>query len=170
MKNNYKIIGDTAIIYVKHYISGEFLECVIDISNFEIVSNYPFTWSANKWKYVVAVKKKSIIFLHKLIIPIEGMVDHVDRNPLNNQRSNLRAVTAKENAQNRSMRSDNTSGFRGVVWNKQFSKWMAYCGVDRKKICLGFYDDILEADKAAELGRLKYMPYLREIKTLEATN
>lgn len=69
-----------------------------------------------------------------------GLIDHKDRNPLNNRWGNLREVTQRVNSQNRSMNSNNKSGVRGVYWNKRQGKWHAQIALDRKKIHLGWHD------------------------------
>lgn len=67
-------------------------------------------------------------------------VDHIDRNPLNNQRSNLRICTVGQNALNRSILITNTSGFKGVSWHKKYKKWLAQIQIRNKKTVIGFYD------------------------------
>src|SRR5260221_2111217 len=52
-----------------------------------------------------------------------GELDHIDRDPLNNRVANLREVSHGENLINSKTRTDNTSGSRGVCWDKQKSKW-----------------------------------------------
>lgn len=51
--------------------------------------------------------------------------DHIDRNKSNNSLSNLRWVSRGENAVNSKVRSDNTSGLKGVI--KQGKRWKAVC-------------------------------------------
>lgn len=77
--------------------------------------------------------------------------DHVDRNPLNNRKYNLRPATVMENAQNRSLRTDNTSGIVGVYFNQNANKWQSYIMVDKKQIYLGLHDD----KEDAIIARLK---------------
>ena len=43
------------------------------------------------------------------------------------------------------MRGDNTSGVKGVYWNKDAGKWKARIAVDRQDKHLGYFEDILEA-------------------------
>ena len=73
--------------------------------------------------------------------------DHIDRNPLNNRRHNLRPATSMENSQNHSLRMDNTSGVIGVSFNKTSNKWQANITVNKKLIYLGVYADKTEAIK-----------------------
>jgi hypothetical protein len=56
------------------------------------------------------------------------IVDHIDQNPLNNQRSNLRIVNRRTNALNSiSKRAQKTtSKYKGVCWVAQCSRWKAY--------------------------------------------
>ena len=53
-------------------------------------------------------------------------VDHIDNNKCNNKLHNLRRATTTENNQNRGMRTDNTSGVKGVSWSKRAEKWDTY--------------------------------------------
>ena len=91
-------------------------------------------------------------YLHRVILGDECnglVVDHIDGNPLNNHRSNLRAVTHQENLRNRpNVVKNTTSGFRGVNWHKQRGKWNAVIKHNGKKISLGLYLDINDAVNA----------------------
>ena len=53
------------------------------------------------------------------------LVDHIDRDPLNNAWSNLREATHAQNSQNCEMRARNRSGYRGVSFHKSSGKWTA---------------------------------------------
>lgn len=68
------------------------------------------------------------------------IVDHIDRNPLNNYPSNLREATAQQNALNRGIRSDNKSTYKGVSFHKQTNKWQAEIQINGKAKYLGIYD------------------------------
>jgi hypothetical protein len=52
-----------------------------------------------------------------------GFLDHVNRDRSDNRIANLRVVSRKENGWNRKTPFDNTSGFKGVNWNKLNAKW-----------------------------------------------
>ena len=82
--------------------------------------------------------------------------DHIDRNELNNRRSNFREATVQENARNGSKRRTNTSGYIGVTWNKRKRKWFAQIMVNYKTISLGYFDDKEDAIRARLLGEVKY--------------
>ena len=69
--------------------------------------------------------------LHRLVWLLENdslppIVDHADRNVLNNHISNLRASDKSTNAQNCKVHRDSTSGAKGVSWDKRTGKWHAY--------------------------------------------
>ena len=83
----------------------------------------------------------------------EDQLDHVNRVRTDNRISNLREVTNKQNHQNKSKRSNNTSGYPGIYWNKQRSKWQAQIKHNQKSIHLGYFsilEEALSARKAAE--------------------
>lgn len=75
-------------------------------------------------------------------------VDHADGNGLNNRRDNLRPATIPQNRRNAKMRSDNSSGKKGVNWDAQARKWRARIMVDGKSRFLGVFRDLDDAAKA----------------------
>lgn len=81
-------------------------------------------------------------------------VDHKDQNVLNYLRSNLRLATRSQNNANRGLNSNNTSGYKGVMFHKQTQKWKAFIKIDRKQIHLGLFHDPKDAalayDRAAQ--------------------
>ena len=83
------------------------------------------------------------IMMHGLIF--EKCCDHINRNPLDNRKSNLRKATAMENARNSSRAKNNTSGITGVTWNKRDCVWQARICVDRKSKSLGCFNDKTDA-------------------------
>ena len=77
-------------------------------------------------------------------------IDHIDRDKLNNRPINLRNADKKINSWNRGNQKNNTSGYRGVSWNKNAGKWHAYIKVDGKRRHLGLFDCIEEARERYE--------------------
>lgn len=75
-------------------------------------------------------------------------VDHRDGDGLNNRRSNLREATGSQNMQNRGAYSNNTSGFKGVCWDKESRKWKAQIGSQGRLKSLGRFDDPSDAHAA----------------------
>lgn len=78
----------------------------------------------------------------------ENEVDHINRVKTDNRWSNLREATSQQNKMNSYRADKNTSGKKGVSWNKQMDKWMAYISVDGKNYHLGYYNDIEDAATA----------------------
>lgn len=82
--------------------------------------------------------------------------DHIDRNELNNCKSNLRKATAAENARNHSLRKDNKSGFSGVYWEEESNKWLAYIRDNGKMKKLGRFINKTDAIKTRLLAEVEY--------------
>lgn len=81
------------------------------------------------------------------------VVDHINGDPSDNRWSNLRLATPSENGANRHVPVNNTSGYRGVHWFRQTEKWQAYGSINRKRVHLGYFNDVREAAAAAERWR-----------------
>lgn len=105
------------------------------------------TWHVGQYVYT-QVNNKSI-YLHRLIMnPPKGLyVDHINRNPLDNRRKNLRIATQSQNMANQGIAKHNSSGYKGVSFHKASQKWQAYieCG---KKIHIGCF---ASRDEAAHI-------------------
>lgn len=93
-------------------------------------------------------------FLHRLAwlyvygsFPI-GHIDHINRAPADNRISNLRVATNQQNAFNTKIRSDNSSGHKGVHWNKLSNNWRVRACLNQKHISLGCYKIKEDAIKA----------------------
>jgi len=83
------------------------------------------------------------VMLHNLLCPDWDEVDHADGDGLNNCRSNLRDGAEFRNNANVGLRSNNTSGYKGVY--RYGDVWIARIGVNWKSINLGTYDSPEEA-------------------------
>lgn len=79
---------------------------------------------------------------------VVGCIDHIDGNPGNNKFENLRDVTLAQNAWNTKLRAGNSSGFRGVSFNRKLEKWIARIRVDGEQKYLGIFESPLLAHAA----------------------
>lgn len=77
-------------------------------------------------------------------------VDHIDRNTLNNQLSNLREVDRASNLRNRDKQQFCTSDYRCVDWNKSDKRWRVRVRVVGKRISAGNFTDEKNAAIAAD--------------------
>lgn len=80
----------------------------------------------------------------------EEEIDHKDRVMSNDKWSNLRAASRSENALNRDLQSNNTSGARGVSWNTEKGKWYAQIKKDGVSHYVGWFDFLDEAIAARD--------------------
>lgn len=117
---------------------------LIDDVVFLLVSKY--NWSMNSNGYAITTTKPHI-YMHRLVnnTPETMITDHINRNILDNQRSNLRTVGKSLNAVNTELRITNTSSHKGVHFAKNCRKWESYIFKDYKKIGLGYFHNIEDA-------------------------
>lgn len=86
----------------------------------------------------------------------DGVIDHINGNGCDNRIVNLRVATAAGNAMNRPRRVDNTSGYKGISWNKKSSQWLAHIGHNGKILHLGLFDTIEEAKTVRDEAARRY--------------
>lgn len=150
----FEIVGDVAIGRtsqgIEFYIDAEDLQKVSDKS-----------WHVNSLGYVQTNihKDGTSPLLHKILLGDYGKglcVDHIDRNKLNNRKSNLRLCWQKDNAKNKSVRSDNTSGFTGVYLDKRNGGWFAAITADGETHYLGSFRNFEDAVRARIEGEKEY--------------
>lgn len=116
--------------------------------------------------YVCVMHNGKRILLHRLIMGLEPgdprIVDHIDRDPLNNTRANLQIVTHALNAQNQGARKASTSKFRGVCWDRTRQRWYAQVTLNGRNHNLGRFGSEIEAARAAAEFRRLHMPNSQE--------
>ncbi len=132
---------------------------MVDDEDYNLLNQ--FYWSVDKDGTVTSSLKgklkKRIILARFLLNPPDNLeIDHIDGNRLNNQRSNLRFATSNQNKMNRGPRKDNTSGYKGVSWHKQRSKWTVRIKANGKYLSLGLYDNKIDAAKVYNKSAIKY--------------
>lgn len=122
---------------------------------YAIIDNEDFEWLSQwKWYFIpqgYAFRSQSgkTIYMHRKILntPKEKLTDHINRNKLDNRKVNLRIATRSQNAVNVKLFLTNTSGYRGVWWERRRNKWIAEIKYQGKKYYLGEYLNKLDAIK-----------------------
>jgi len=138
-------------IYSKKY--GEKIVS-IDDEDYDKIKDYK--WHVSRDDYIDARIKKedgtfSTIGLHRLIMnaPKEMSVDHINHNPLNNEKVNLRICSHSDNLKNYSKPKDGkTSQYKGVCWDKNNNKFKAALSFNCKTVYIGLFDDEIIAAEA----------------------
>jgi hypothetical protein len=75
-------------------------------------------------------------------------MDHINGDTSDNRIANLRPATHTQNALNKGMHRNNTSGYKGVVWIKSRGYWTATIQVNGKRRRLGVFDSKEAAHEA----------------------
>lgn len=97
-----------------------------------------------------------LAFLHVLGRWPRGVVDHIDRDGLNNRWSNLREATRAQNAANAGAKKNSKTGVRGVCIHKPTGRYRATINIAGKQKHLGHFDSICDAQAAYESALVEY--------------
>lgn len=111
--------------------------------------------------YVRIGINKNIYYAHRLIWMLHkgympACIDHVNGIRHDNRIENLREVTPQENSFNAKTKCTNTSGVKGVSWDRKNQKWQTYITFNGKQTGLGRFSDIEEAEAVVRAARAKY--------------
>jgi hypothetical protein len=134
------------------------LKTLVDDDIYERVSL--FSWYAHKsykGRFYAARRAREgeeiyprykFVYLHRdILLPRRGeIVDHINADTLDNRKANLRICTPSQNLSNRGKTENNTSGYKGVTWDKRRMKWVAQIVHKNKNHHIGRFDT---KDKAA---------------------
>lgn len=131
---------------------------MVDDKDFDLVNTH--VWHAHKadgpkWKYYARTNVKRNgkwrpLYMHRLITEAgKGqIIDHIDNNGLNNQRSNLRFCSGKENQRRQQPKAN---GFKGIWFNPKSKTWTASI-----KITIGTFKTAEEAARAYDKVASEY--------------
>lgn len=98
------------------------------------------------------------IYMHRLInkTPVGFQTDHVNRNKLDNRKDNLRTVTSTQNKINIGIKRNNTSGYKGVWFDKTRNKWVSELMLNQRKVFMKRFSDKEEAITARLQAEKEY--------------
>lgn len=154
--NEYDWSRDCGVGFTSQPDSYGRYEFYFDKEDYDKIKNY--TWGFNN-DYLRDTKDRSIA-MHQLILPTkDGYIPehiHGSQTRNDNRKSNLRPATQTQNLMNTKIRTDNTSGVKGVHWRRDTNKWTATIWVNKKCISLGCFNKFEEAVRARKDAEEKY--------------
>lgn len=154
--------------YNKYNLSGEYgigytsknEEFYFDLEDYDKIKE--FCWYIDTTtKYVKSNKPGGgTVYFHRVILnaPENKDVDHIHGKftKNDNRKSNLRICEHFKNCENRDIQSNNTSGVKGVCWNKHLGKWETKITVNNQTIKLGYQQDLNIAKHIRKEAEEKY--------------
>ena len=143
--NIYDLSGEYGI----GWTSNKNNEFYFDLEDYDKIKDYCWYERVEKGGYNPLVAYDPNTRKHIKMTAILGYknYDHINKNPLDNRKCNLRFATMSQNGMNSNIRTNNTSGVTGVCWHKAKEKWTAYIYLDKRCINLGYFSDFNEAVK-----------------------
>ena len=160
-KEQSRINGKKSKKYNRYDISKEYgigyssndKEFYFDIEDYEKIKE--INWIVKSNNYVEGMdEQRNPISLHRLIMGFPNChIDHMNHNPQDNRKCNLRLVTREQNQANAKLRVDNTSGIKGVYFSNTRGCWIGCIQINHKQFSRGFIN---------KEDAIKYRKYLEE--------
>jgi hypothetical protein len=159
-------------------IKNTSLVALVDDSDFARCSIH--TWTINDMGYCLsscAILRQDTrhvyerIYLSRYVLGITDpsvVVDHINRDPLDNRKSNLRICSRAENSLNQKKREGTSSKYKGVTFDKKSSKWRARVVYEKVEYHLGFFEEEKEAAIAVNNFYAKHKPEFRIFNIIES--
>jgi hypothetical protein len=151
------------------YTTNTGLEFYFDIEDYDLIKDYNWIEKIDNRKRTGYVKttfwdnnKPQVVYFHRFVLDENGFniqnkdVDHINYKTYDNRKKNLRVCEHHENIIACKTYSNNTSGRKGVYWDKSRNKWMVAITVNKMTIHIGRFDDYDKAVKAREEAEVKY--------------
>jgi hypothetical protein len=124
---------------------------LIDDEDYDRLCNYSWRAVSEERSIIRNISRrlrtKSVSLASDVMRKPDKVYDHIDRNPFNNQKYNLRECTQQQNCFNRSKLSGTSSKYKGVSYKKNLGKWQANIKINQKWKYLGVF---LNEEDAAE--------------------
>lgn len=158
--NTYDLSGEYGVGWTRNGY-----EFYFDKADYDIIKDY--CWHKHQDGYLRTCYGKTnnggnaYILMHRLILfgfnkTVNQEIDHINGKTNDNRRENMRVVTHSQNMKNVKLSNRNTSGHKGVHFNKLERKYKAYIRVDKRQINLGTFKCYEDAVKARESAEEKY--------------
>lgn len=170
--NKYEFINDIGICYA----TNNNKKILFDTEDYDLIKQY--TWMVNsnnndyQWVASHNIPKDNNMrnftskrLVMSRLIMLNGRddcndlsihIDHINNNPCDNRKCNLRFATRSTNEMNKKLRSNNKSGFTGVTWKENIHKWTAQITINGSHIHLGLFTSKEDAIKARIEAEQKY--------------
>jgi len=133
-------------------------EFYFDIEDYNRIKYH--CWFTNDAGYIVTNLNGRIERLHRFLLmcsPHDGVeIDHKNRIKYDNRKDNLRICNHSENMKNRDKQINNSSGIKGIWFDKDRNKWCADIQVNYKMVHLGRFNNLDEAIKIRNEADVKY--------------
>lgn len=149
-----------------------------------IVSPEDEAFSSLDWSYrdgyagrtIVIEGKTHILLLHRMIMErvldrplVNGeLVDHWNKNTLDNTRSNLRLANRAQNGMNRKVNSNSKSGYKGVYEFR--GRWRSVINAEGRCISLGYHSTPELAAEEYNRAALKYFGEFASLNVIRETD
>ena len=160
-KNKIVQIGEILHIYIMH--KGVEFVALVNSRHRELVERHKWrSYDGYVFTSIRTYDGQTKEYLHRMLLGLlhndSQKVDHIDCNGLNNLDSNIRVCTTQQNGQNSRIPKNNTSGVKGVSWNKRMNKWQAIINFGNEfgisiNTHLGYFTDIADAEAAVLKAR-----------------
>lgn len=130
-ENEYTSDGDTTFVKISN--SDNIMIC--DTEDWINLKN--ICWCEGTHGYAIGTRNCKNVSFHRLVMKVTDsniQVDHINGDRLDNRKSNLRTCTNQENSFNKYKNSNNSSGYKGVYYDREYNKWRGAIQYNGKSI------------------------------------
>lgn len=135
------------------WTSNTNLEFYFDLEDVDIIKQHTWCSCTDRYGYTRVETNIKVDGKYKRrslaqVLTGENDIDHNDKNPFNNRRSNFKIATRSDQTANQNLKKNNTSGVTGVYWFKTRNRWVAELQKDKIKVFKEYYKNFDDAVKA----------------------